>query len=81
MKQAKHSLGSTMPLTVVYLANEQFERMDSDWVVVTAMLARMIDRASDFCKYDSDTDYRGVVMEEPNNWEAPLFSDLNEATF
>jgi hypothetical protein len=24
----------------------------------------MIDRASDFCKYSSDTDYRGIVNEE-----------------
>jgi predicted nucleotidyltransferase len=42
--------------------------MDDDWRSVTAMLARMIDRASDFCKYSSDTDYRDMTMEEPGTW-------------
>jgi four helix bundle protein len=51
-----------------YLANEQFEKLETDWRLVTAMLARMIDRAADFCKYESDTDYRGRVAEDPENW-------------
>src|SRR6202048_538688 len=48
-----------------YLDTTQFEKMDADWRSIGAMLARMIDRASDFCKYSSDTDYRGTIMEEP----------------
>ena len=51
-----------------YLAREQFEKLETDWRSVTAMLARMIDRAADFCKYDSDTDYRGTVAEDAVNW-------------
>jgi hypothetical protein len=46
----------------------QFEKMDSDWRSIGAMLARMSDRASDFCKYPSDTNYRGTTMEEPLIW-------------
>jgi four helix bundle protein len=60
-----------------YLRNEQFERMDKDWTAIAAMLARMIDRASDFCKYDSDTDYRGVVMDDPSSWQDVMFNDLD----
>jgi hypothetical protein len=59
-----------------YLDSGQFEKMDSDWRSVAAMLARMIDRASDFCKYSSDVDYRGITMEEPRTWHDELFGDL-----
>jgi four helix bundle protein len=41
-----------------YLDPEQFRKMERDWLSIASMLARMIDRASDFCKYRSDTDYR-----------------------
>jgi four helix bundle protein len=58
-----------------YLDPCQFEKMDSDWRSITAMLARMIDRASDFCKYSSDVDYRGITMEEPPTWHDELFGD------
>jgi hypothetical protein len=61
-----------------YLAREQFEKLETDWHSVTAMLARMIDRAADFCKYDSDTDYRGMVAEDPANW--PLDHDDPDLT-
>jgi four helix bundle protein len=43
-----------------YLEAEQFCKMERDWLSIASMLARMIDRASDFCKYASDTDYRSV---------------------
>jgi hypothetical protein len=42
------------------------------WRSIGGMLGRMIDRASDFCKYDSDTDYRGIVMEEQSGWDDAL---------
>ena len=63
-----------------YLALEQFERMDHDWCSITSMLARMIDRASDFSKYSSDKDYRGVVNEEPLLVDDSFLGDLDETT-
>jgi len=57
-----------------YIDSAQFEKMDCDWRSIGAMLARMIDRASDFCKYSSDTDYRGMIMEEPTDRSARKLS-------
>lgn len=53
--------------------------MDGDWRSVAAMLARMLDRASDFCKYSSDTDYRGMTIEEPTIWHDEIFGDSDGA--
>ncbi len=47
-----------------YLAKEEFEALDAKFRSVSAMLARMIDRAGDFCKNASDTDYRRVGSQE-----------------
>jgi four helix bundle protein len=63
-----------------YLAPEQFKRMDDDWSAITSMFARMIDRAADFCKYSSDTDYRGIVNEEPLIADDSFFAELGETT-
>ena len=63
-----------------YLASERFKNMDNDWSSITAMLARMTDRASDFCKYSSDTDYREIVNGEPSTAEDFYLADLDEAT-
>jgi four helix bundle protein len=63
-----------------YLASERFKRMDDDWSSITSMLARMIDRAADFCKYSSDTDYRGIVNEEPLIADDSFFAELDETT-
>jgi len=41
-----------------FITPAQFEKMDGEWRSVAAMLARMIDRAADFCKNPSDHDYR-----------------------
>ena len=49
-----------------YLAAEQFNKMERDWLAIASMLARMIDRASDFCKYASNIDYR-VKRESADN--------------
>jgi four helix bundle protein len=51
-----------------YIDSAQFQKMDADWRSVGSMLARMIDRASDFCKHAPDTDYRATTMEEPLIW-------------
>jgi four helix bundle protein len=48
-----------------YLSEEEFEKTDADWCSVTAMLARMIDRTSDFCKY-----IRTPIIEE-RLWKIP----------
>ena len=37
------------------------------------MVGRMIDRAADFCKYASDSDYRGTVMGGPLTIDEMLF--------
>ena len=63
-----------------YLASEQFESLDNEWSAITSMLGRMIDRASDFCKYSSDPDYRGIVNEEPFIADEWFRGERNEAT-
>lgn len=43
-----------------YFKQSEFDRLDSQWQAIGGMLSRMIDRASDFCKFAPDTDYRRV---------------------
>ena len=61
-----------------YINSAQFEKMDADWRSVAAMLARMSDRSSDFCKYASGTSHRGTTMEEPLIWSDEI-SDESDA--
>ena len=61
-----------------YLDSEQFGKMDARWRSIGGMLGRMIDRAADFCKYASDADYRGTVMEGAVSFDEVLFDDLDE---
>ena len=63
-----------------YPALEQFERVDHDWSSITSMLARMIDRASDFCKYSADTDYRKTANEEPLIPNDSFFNDFGRSS-
>jgi four helix bundle protein len=56
-----------------YLEPSHFEKMDTDWRLIAAMLARMIDRASDFCKNAPNTDYR--VKEELSFWDDLFVGD------
>jgi four helix bundle protein len=60
-----------------YLDAGQFQKMESDWRSIASMLARMIDRASDFCKYAADTDYR-AMEESVDSWGNAAPSKLNE---
>ena len=60
-----------------YLDAEQFEKMERDWRSIASMLARMIDRASDFCKYASDADYR-AMEESVDNWGSTALSQPND---
>jgi four helix bundle protein len=43
-----------------YLTTEEFEGLDAQYISITRMLSRMIDRADDFCKHAPSTDYRSV---------------------
>ena len=61
-----------------YIDIDQFKRMDATWRSIGGMVGRMIDRAADFCKYASDTDYRGTVMEGPASLDEALFNDLDD---
>jgi four helix bundle protein len=57
-----------------YLNIDQFTRMDATW----RSIGGMIDRAADFCKYASETDYHGTVMEDPLNMDEMLFDGLDD---
>ena len=63
-----------------YLDAEQFSRMDETWRKIGGMLGRMIDRAADFCKNASDTDYRGMVMEGPLTLDDAFFDHSEDGT-
>jgi four helix bundle protein len=63
-----------------YIDSAQFEKMDGDWRSIGAMLARMSDRASDFCKYASDTNYRGTTSEDPLSWSDEIGDESDTAT-
>ena len=43
-----------------YLQTGEFEDLDRSYTGICRMLARMIDRADDFCKFAPDTDYRTI---------------------
>jgi len=63
-----------------YLDTDQFSKMDAAWRSIGGMIGRMIDCAADFCKYASDTDYRGTVMEGPVSLDEALLDDLDDVT-
>lgn len=46
-----------------YLTTADFKKLDDKYQAIGGMLARMIDRADDFCKHPPATDYRSVVGE------------------
>ena len=50
-----------------YITSARFAELDAEWRSVAAMLARMIDRAADFCENGPAVDYR--VLEEPDGAE------------
>jgi len=43
-----------------YLSNEKFNVLNAKYISIGQMLSRMIDRADDFCKHSSATDYRAL---------------------
>ena len=51
-----------------YIAVETHKELDAIFQRIGAMLNRMIDRADDFCKFASDTDYR---TKQPVHTQSP----------
>jgi four helix bundle protein len=47
-----------------YLSPEEFNALDSKYILIGQMLSRMIDRAADFCKHPPATDYRAIPRVE-----------------
>ncbi|HJT81383.1 MAG TPA: four helix bundle protein [Chthoniobacterales bacterium] len=52
-----------------YLTSAEFAELDERYQHIGGMLARMIDRADDFCKHGPTTDYRSIVR---NKEEVPF---------
>ncbi|MEP6955786.1 MAG: four helix bundle protein [Chthoniobacterales bacterium] len=50
-----------------YVPPAEFEDLDRRYQAIGGMLARMIDRADDFCKHGPATDYRTIVREDAEN--------------
>lgn len=48
-----------------YITAEEFRHLDERYQRIGGMLARMIDRADDFCKHPADQDYRALREEPP----------------
>jgi four helix bundle protein len=65
--------GSTTHQTAATWMASNLRKREHDWRSIASMLARMIDRAADFCKYAADPDYRtmGELME---NWDTTPLS-------
>jgi four helix bundle protein len=59
-----------------YLDDPEFAALHENYQAIGAQLNRMIDRADDFCKYASDTDYRSVIREDepPTSHESQITS-------
>ena len=43
-----------------YLSVQEFDILDAQYVSITRMLSRMIDRSADFCKHAPSMDYRSL---------------------
>ena len=61
-----------------YLGAEEFSALDSDYISITRMLSRMIDRADDFCKHAPATDYRSLSSRIEETETETLSNDLEE---
>jgi four helix bundle protein len=62
-----------------YISVEEFDILGTQYVSITRMLSRMIDRSADFCKHAPSTDYRTLRarVEEDQPAEDTL-ADLSE---
>ena|SRR5437868_9220221 len=63
----------------LYISADQFRELDDAFASIGAMLARMIDRADDFCRYPPSTDYRSHQPRVTE--EAGVYADAALAEF
>jgi four helix bundle protein len=61
-----------------YVSPEEFDALDSQYILIGQMLSRMIDRADDFCKYSPSTDYRAIPRIEEIEPTIEYSSDIEE---
>jgi hypothetical protein len=62
-----------------YLSAPEFDALDAQYVSITRMLSRMIDRADDFCKHAPATDYRSLPSRvEESTCLEDVSDELNE---
>ena len=62
-----------------YLSSAEYQELNNLYCSIGAMLARMIDRADDFCKYAPSTNYRSIgtrVEEESSRFNDSLLSEF-----
>jgi four helix bundle protein len=62
-----------------YITGDEFNALDSKYVLIGRMLSRMIDRAGDFCKHSPATDYRAeprIEEVEPASEGSPSLEDF-----
>src|SRR5947208_15566526 len=55
-----------------YFSTQEFENLDRRYDAISGMLARMVDRANDFCKNIPATDYRSISRVQEDE---PFFVD------
>jgi four helix bundle protein len=58
-----------------YITAEEFRDLDARYQAIGGMLARMIDRADDFCKHAPSTDYRTFREDEQFSGDLSPFTD------
>jgi four helix bundle protein len=61
-----------------YRSPDEFKTLDSKCISIGQMLSRMIDRADDFCKYASATDYRAIPRVEEKESMSEQSSKIDE---
>src|SRR4030095_241913 len=61
-----------------YLSIEEFDALDSKYILIGQMLSRMIDRAGDFCKHPPATDYRAIRRVEEMESTCQQLSSIEE---
>lgn len=84
---ARKAVGEIFAATNAFPREERYELTDqirrsarATKALIAEGWARRRYKASDFCKYSSDTDYREIVNEEPSTAEDLYLADLDEAT-
>jgi 23S rRNA-intervening sequence protein len=75
---ARKAVSEIFEISRGFPSEERYELTDQ--IRRSSMLARMIDRASDFCKYSPDTDYRETVNESPFIADDSFLSSSDGAT-